>query len=226
MIGDDLTGLLRPADAPQFGFRQGVVLAFDLFSGANQITVAGTVLSDVPFLNDAGFTPLAAGDVVVLIRMRSSWAILGRIVVPGAHKAIGRFTEVTGAAAGATAAGYALTTTYLTRATLAVPVPVWAEVVTVTATLMSQARNSTGATDHLQGKIVFPDGQAINWTAPSTAPGLLASHTVVAHHQMFVTPGGVLNLEGQVRSITAGWAASADNGSFLQATLTWNSNDG
>ncbi len=226
MIGDDLTGLLLPPDGPEFGFRQGTILTFDIVSGANTIDVAGATLTNVPFLNPGGYTILLPGDVVVLLRMRSSWAILGRITAPGGTRAIGRYTELSSSYSVDGASNYSLTTTPATKATLSIPVPVWCEVATVTASLMLMARNSTATTDFLVGKILMPDGASTTWLSGSVPTVSYGSVTVTKHHQLAVTPGGTLTILGQAAASVASWGANANNVVTLQATVAFNSNDG
>lgn len=223
---NDLVSLFGK-DPQDWGFRQGTIVSFDVFSGAGSVRVGGAVLTDVPFLSEAGQVSYLPGDAVLLIRFKSSWAIVGRFVSPATNAAIGRYFELAAAATGSVFGGYALTTSAVMRCTLSIPVPVWAEVATVTATLMSQARNSTASPDHLQSSVYFPATTfSVAWTSPTAPASALASQTVLAHHQLLVTPGGTLEVEGRIRSIAAGWAAHADNGSQLQATVAWNSNDG
>lgn len=227
MIGDDLTGLLGPGDGPEFGFRQGVVLSFNIIGGQNEIDVAGTVLTDIPFLNPGGYTILQPGDVVVLFRMRSSWAILGRVTTPGGTRAIGRYTEISSAYEGALVSNFSLTTSLDTKTTLDITVPVWAEVATVTATLLAQARNSTASTGILAGNITLPDGAFTTWRSGHAPTLTIASQTVTKHWQGLVTPGGTLTILGRLASVGAAWAANAtDNLALLAATVAWNSNDG
>ena len=81
MRGDDLLPLLVPGRRGQaLEVHKGVLDAYDSGTGENTVSVAGGTLENLPRL-DTGVT-LTAGDVVVLIRLRSSWAILGRIVAP------------------------------------------------------------------------------------------------------------------------------------------------
>lgn len=225
-MNDDLTALLVPPPGPAVGFRQGLVLSFNLFSGANQISVGDAVLTDVPFLNAGTFSPIQAGDVVVLIRMRSSWAILGRVVVPGGVKAIGRYTEVSGIASSGTQGNFGISTTPTVQASVTVPVPVWAEVATVSATLMLLVRNSTAAADFLNGRINTPGGTFTGWTSGTVDAGEWGSLTVGAHHQLLVTPGGTMTVDGYAWTTTASWATNASNSACLQLTVNWNSNDG
>lgn len=77
---EDLAPLLVPKPQPGLGIRKAVLTAYDAGTGANTVTVDEVDLVDLPRL-DTG-AALAAGDVVLLLRYRSSWAILGRIVSP------------------------------------------------------------------------------------------------------------------------------------------------
>ncbi len=217
---------------PGVGIRQGIVVSFDIFAGTSTVNVGGAILTDVPLMSTAAQVYLKAGDSVILLRNGSSWTILGRSVVPGGIAAIGRFFELTGTYSGATSSGYALTTSFVTRCSLAIPIPSWAEVATITASLGSQGRNTSGVADAMQGRILYPDGNMVTMTGTSVASGgaaaltNLASCNVHGHYQMYVTPGGTLTLEGQPRTLTGGWAANGGNAAFLQATVAWNSNDG
>ncbi len=232
---DDLSSVLaemRPG-VPPLAVRQGTIVSFSLFTGLSQVNIGGAVFDNVPLLSPAGMVFFKTGDPVLLLRFGSSWTILGRTVsVGGSISAIGRFFEVSGTYSGATGSGYALTTSYVTQATLAISVPIWAEVATITATLASQARNTSGAADLTQARILFPDGNTVAMTGTSTPTGAAAalsnfsSQTVNGHYQMAVTPGGTLTLEGQVKAFGASWAANAGNAAFVQATVAWNSNDG
>lgn len=74
MRSDDLAHLLAAGGAGELGFRQGTVVnVYPLI-----IDVAGYWLSDLPVLN-AGATALTPGDLVGVLRFRSTYCILGRI---------------------------------------------------------------------------------------------------------------------------------------------------
>jgi hypothetical protein len=78
----DITELF-PQDAEvEMGFRQGIVLSFDLVTGANTINMGGTILTNVPILNLSGTTVLMNGDVVGLLRSKTNYFILGHIIIP------------------------------------------------------------------------------------------------------------------------------------------------
>ncbi|MGH3095558.1 MAG: hypothetical protein ACRDMV_06105, partial [Streptosporangiales bacterium] len=65
------------------GMRQGVVKSWDSSTGHNTVDVGGTVMDDLPVLASTGTVLLAAGDVVGLLRYRSTYFVLGRIGVAG-----------------------------------------------------------------------------------------------------------------------------------------------
>lgn len=81
MLGDDLVPLLnRPGSGrAAVSIRAAVLTAYNPSTHANTVTVGDTDLQDLPLI---GPPDLDAGDVVLLLRWRSSWAILGRLVTP------------------------------------------------------------------------------------------------------------------------------------------------
>lgn len=81
--GDDLTPLLAPTAPADLGLHQGVIQAWDNSTGTNTITVAGATLTDVPVLNTGSVVTLQAGQVVAVLRWKTSYFVLGRITAPG-----------------------------------------------------------------------------------------------------------------------------------------------
>lgn len=220
---EDLTPYRR--DEPDWGFRQGTIVSFDLFVGTSTVRVGGALLTDVPFLAQSGQVYYEPGDAVLLVRFRSSWAIVGRYVTPGGTAAIGRYTEFTGAYEATPVLGWSLTTSYVTKISLPITVPIWAQVATVTATLMAVGRNSTGADDFLNGRVQL-NGATFGGSAGPAVTAKWGSVTVGSHGQILVTPGGTLTVTGQLGSSGASWAANASNSAYLAATVAWNSNTG
>lgn len=81
---DDLTGIftqLANTTGGDLGFRAGRVTAWDPVTGANTIVVAGTALSNVPFLSSVGSFVVDVGDVVGLLKVKSQFFVLGVISV-------------------------------------------------------------------------------------------------------------------------------------------------
>lgn len=79
---DDLVPLLLQA-RKSLAMHQGTVLSWDSSTGTNTVEVGGTVLEDLPVLASTGTVLLAAGDVVGLLRYKSTYFVLGRIGVAG-----------------------------------------------------------------------------------------------------------------------------------------------
>lgn len=77
---DDLTALLQTPPVDDSGFRQGVLLTYNASTGANTVNVGGAILTNLPFVLEGGVFNLVPGNVVVLMKLRSAWAILGRVV--------------------------------------------------------------------------------------------------------------------------------------------------
>lgn len=80
---NDLVPLLFPPPSDQLGFRQGTVVSFDLDNGTNTIDVGGAQLTNVPLLNVTDSVSLEPGTVVALLTWKSSWWIIGRVIIPG-----------------------------------------------------------------------------------------------------------------------------------------------
>lgn len=87
---DDLTPLLGVAQASGVGYRQGTIRAWDSETAENTVDVDGVLIDNLSILNTAEALLLAPGDVVGILttgRAASSWAILGRLTIPGTPQA-------------------------------------------------------------------------------------------------------------------------------------------
>jgi len=82
VITDDLSTLFAPGPEA-VRFRQGTITAWNPNTGANTVSVAGGILTDVPILNTGEAIALKAGHVVGLLAFGSTWFILGRITPTG-----------------------------------------------------------------------------------------------------------------------------------------------
>lgn len=85
---DDLGPILASAPAadtglPDFGLHLGLVKAWNSTLGTNKIKVAGSDLNNLAVLSSAGSVSLDPGTVVAVLRFRSVYFVLGRVVVPG-----------------------------------------------------------------------------------------------------------------------------------------------
>ncbi|MFI6759357.1 hypothetical protein ACIBF5_09475 [Micromonospora sp. NPDC050417] len=64
-----------------------MIVAWNRITCANTVAVAGGTLTNLPILNSTEALLLQPGSVVSLITWQGSWAILGRLVIPGTPEA-------------------------------------------------------------------------------------------------------------------------------------------
>jgi hypothetical protein len=121
----DLTPLLFPGPGPDVGFRQGTVLTWDAETGTNTIDVGGATLTNVPVLNSTEVISLEAGDVVALLTFKSSFFILGRVLIPGSAQFAP--SAVAFEVFAGIGSDFSVTTTDLDKASDTVNVPAWAD---------------------------------------------------------------------------------------------------
>jgi hypothetical protein len=65
---------------PTLGTHVGEVLTWDSTTSTNTIRVAGVVMNNLPVLTSAGSVSLSPGSVVELLRVRTQYFVLGRVV--------------------------------------------------------------------------------------------------------------------------------------------------
>jgi hypothetical protein len=85
----DLARYLVPQGESDLGFHQGVVVTWDSTTNENTILVGGVEIPDVPALSIGDSIMMSAGDVVGLLRFKSTYFVLGRITLPGVSNAFG-----------------------------------------------------------------------------------------------------------------------------------------
>lgn len=204
MPGDDLVSLLTRRPAPGLGLHTGQLTAFDAGPPVtNTVLVAGATLTDLPVL-DTG-VGLAADDVVLLLRNRTSWLILGRIGAGGTGG--GGDTDVPGVGPGAltvtlpaaaTISGHrAVTVTADGRLRYAsddepddVDAPIWVSA-------------HAAVTDELLTAVTFGPLTEPTWSWPAPCPVWLG-----AAGALTATPPTVA--DGAVALTQLGWATAAD----------------
>lgn len=138
----DLAGLFQPPE-PTESFRQGEVLTFNPATGANTVRVGGAVLTDLPILVGGDTVNFAPGDAVILLKYKSAWAILGRVVVPGSSKLTA--TAVSFDGGGAAAGAFTITSSFSTPAEVYVATPAWANSLVLYAISTVIVSNGSGA---------------------------------------------------------------------------------
>lgn len=94
---DDLTDLFttQPAGPAQpMNYRQGVIVDWNPTTLQNKVQVAGTLLSDLPVLGVAEAASFRPGVVVGVTTVGSTWAIMGRFVIPNTADATDAITQI------------------------------------------------------------------------------------------------------------------------------------
>lgn len=76
----DIAQFLTQADSADLGFHQGEVVAWDGDAGTNTVKVLGKTMTDLPVLTSAGIADLGEGTTVGILKYKTSFFILGRIV--------------------------------------------------------------------------------------------------------------------------------------------------
>jgi hypothetical protein len=74
---DYLAQIIPPPD--NFGYRQGVVVSWDVDTGTNQVRVAGSDLTNLPVITQSDLINIRPGDTVAIIKYNDSYAVLGKI---------------------------------------------------------------------------------------------------------------------------------------------------
>lgn len=224
MIGDDLVPLLAPPAGPDVGFRQGVIVAFNQSTGANTVNVGGADLDNLPILSGSESLEYAPGDVVVLIRLKSSLAILGRIVTPDTG-AILAPSAVAFAADTQQDTGFALNTFSATpganvKATATLPVPPWANRAAVLATAIVVGKQPT--TPVPAGSVMTTQVTIDGQTDANKPQGWVhTENTVVSAYPSLtrvldVTPGGTITCTVEAWA-SGSWGVNSSNYARIHA---------
>lgn len=141
-FGDDLAPLLFPPTKGDFGFHQGKILTWNQSTAEGTVEVAGVTLVNVPVLNSTEVPLLEPGHIVGLMRWKTSYFMLGRIVIPGSSE-VSSFPDAQ-KGAGATQLGFSVSTTRTPVASAVITVPNWANQALVMAVSSATVNNPTG----------------------------------------------------------------------------------
>lgn len=96
MRSTDLVPILAGLNGGRgMGYRQGTIVTWNPDTAENSVLVGATVIDNLPILNTSEASLLQAGDVVGIISSGSSWAILGRLVIPGTPEAASSIQAIT-----------------------------------------------------------------------------------------------------------------------------------
>lgn len=208
-LGQLLAELKTGSDqATSFDFHLGVVEAFDTTTGSNLIRIRGSSIPDVPLLNIGDTVNLNDGDTVVVLKYRTGYFILGRVIQPNSEIFATSAVEFEGHVESAN--NFAITTTMTTRVSEPMTIPKWSNRVLVTATVDATGINSLGALDQLRTQVNiggFPGAVHQCDVNPTFLGSVSATHVLVNA----ATPGGTFDVDGQVQSNDGTWASSAFN---------------
>lgn len=233
MKPDDISGLLQPqkVDSP---FRQGRLLTFNPATGANTVLVGGSVLTNIPLLIEGGAFNLQGddvlgagnGNVVILMKMKSAWAILGRILVPGDPNIINSGDVTQRGQLGTS--NFAVTTGFTSPLNLTSIVPSWANKAVVssiaTATVVGTVANQ------MQLEIVTSCSSPASsvgsafFTSPIVAtigsPGFMGNQTIADTQLLAVSGGATITIQiGILVAIAV--ATNAGTGCSLVTTINY-----
>jgi len=79
---DDLASLLTPAPPPAVSAVQGFMTAWNGTTYANTVTVGDAVLTNLPVVSTATPASLGVDTLVLLLRVRNTYYILGAVTHP------------------------------------------------------------------------------------------------------------------------------------------------
>lgn len=80
MTTPDVAQFMMPGGQSELGFHTGTVVSWDENAATNSIRILGTIFTNLPVLTAAGIVGLATDDTVGILRFKSTYFILGRIV--------------------------------------------------------------------------------------------------------------------------------------------------
>jgi hypothetical protein len=79
---NDITPLFSLSAPTDLEFRKGTVVTFNPTTGENQINIGGSIHDNISMLSITATPTLAEDDIVGLLRSRTQFFILGKIIVP------------------------------------------------------------------------------------------------------------------------------------------------
>lgn len=195
----DTTNLFK-APPPAEPFRQGEILTFNPATGENTVRVGGAVLTNLPILVGGDTVNFAPGNAVILLKYRSSWAILGRIVSAGNEALTGTAVDFY-ANTQINVTPTNITNSFQTFASQTIPTPSWANSMLIMSITHAIVANSSGASDSVRmmtdinGGVTF-GGETIHQVPDANF------QTVVAPLAIELGPGGgaALGASTEIRS--------------------------
>lgn len=79
---DDLASLIAPVRQAEISIAQGYLTAWNGTTYENTVQVNGATLTDLPLVHLGDPASLAASTVVLLLRVRNTYYLLGKVTYP------------------------------------------------------------------------------------------------------------------------------------------------
>lgn len=179
---------LVPIGRGELSFHQGVVVEWDSITNDNVINVAGTDVPDVPVLSTADAIMMAVGNVVALLRYRSTYFIVGRVALPGITNAFGMRTGSVALIEGTTSTTF--TDLATTGPTVTATVSTSRRVLVIASSFISAANNTGSFAVEISGASTIAPSNQGDLTS-NTADAIQATITMQQFTQAFdgLNPG-------------------------------------
>jgi hypothetical protein len=224
-LGNLLAGLKAEIDKTDpFDFHVGVITAFDSETGANTVHVRGTDIPDVPMLNSTSTVTLGVGDNVVVLKYRTGYFILGRIISPNSADFGSEATDFDGYVYSTT--NFSVSTTLTTKVSQIFVAPTWASGALINAVVHFNMRNVSGVQSLFYTRVsgLIGNTGALNFASAAMfcdVANTFFGYTGSSFSQALnIFPGEKITISGQVSSDFAS-AANTFNRCYLSTMLVY-----
>jgi hypothetical protein len=221
-LGTILAGLQSEANKTNpFDFSVGVITAFSN-TGENSVRIHGVDVPNVPMLNSSTTVSLQVGDNVVVLKYRTGYFILGRVITAGSDNFGSEATDFDGYLH--EVSGFSVTTSLTTLVSMTFTVPPWAHGAVIIASAHLQCQNTTAGTSFIYVRIVGDVGGISSFgstTMLNRAGAGEFSYVGVSFQQAInVIPNETILVGGQCRG-DAAFASDVNNRLALTVSLIY-----
>jgi hypothetical protein len=144
-------------------------------TGANSILVNGGTLTNIPILNIGDTVNLVPGDVVILMRMKSSWAIMGRVIVPGGSALAANVVATQTFSAGAISADPLSGSNLVIATTPTFTIPAWANRIDFLVTANASVLNDSATAEVLYCSVAVDYSDAVQQASGDIRTGIAST---------------------------------------------------
>jgi hypothetical protein len=224
-IGNMLAGLKNEIDKTDpFDFHVGVITAFNNDTGANTVYVRGANIPNIPMLNSSSTVTLGVGDNVVVLKYRTGYFILGRIISSNSTSFGSEATDFDGYVYSAN--NVSISTTLTTKVSQIFVVPTWASGALVNATVHFNMQNNSAVQSLFYTRVTGLIGNtgALDFSSATMfcdVDNTFFGYTASTFSQaVTVFPGEKITISGQVSADVAS-AADSFNRCYLTTMLVY-----